>query len=79
MDATHGYGEFVTDPTAQRTRLDEPKVMRIRRRSAAHQAWLSGDEFPVLLIAQANRSCPKRALHLYERLYPTLSKFFDER
>jgi hypothetical protein len=54
MDATQWYRELVTDPAAQRTRLDKPKVMGIRRRSATDQAWLPGDERPMLLIAQAS-------------------------
>jgi hypothetical protein len=53
--ATQWYRELVTDPAAQRTRLDKPKVMGVRRRSAAHKTWLPGDELPVLLIARANR------------------------
>jgi hypothetical protein len=53
MDATQWDCELVTDPAPQRIRLDEPKVMRIRRCPAAHQAWLAGDELSVLLIAQA--------------------------
>jgi len=55
MDATRWYCELVIDPAAQRARPDKPKVMRVRRRPAARQAWLPGDELPVLLIAQANR------------------------
>src|SRR5262249_26452005 len=55
MDATQWDCELVTDPAAQRRGLDKPKVVGIRRRPAAHQAWLPGDELSVLLIAQANR------------------------
>jgi hypothetical protein len=55
MYATQWYYELITDPATQRTRLDKPKVMRVGRRSAAHQALLPGDELSVLLITQANR------------------------
>ncbi len=55
MDPTQWDCELVTDPAAQRARLDKPKVMRVRRRPAAHHAWLPGYELPVLLIAQAHR------------------------
>ena len=39
---------------AERARLREANVMRFGRRAAAHDAWLRGDEFAVLLVAQTN-------------------------
>jgi hypothetical protein len=55
MDATQWDCELVTDTAPERIRLDESKVMRVRRVPAAHQAWLPGDELSVLLISKADR------------------------
>jgi hypothetical protein len=48
VDATQWHCELVTDPAAQRTRLDKPKVMGVGRRSAAHKARLLGGCYPKL-------------------------------
>ena len=47
--------ELVTHSASKRARLCKREVMRIRRHAAAHKAWLPQHEFPVVLIAQANR------------------------
>ena len=47
--------EFVAYPSSECARLCEGEVMRIRRQAAAHKAGLPHNEFPMVLIAQANR------------------------
>ena len=47
--------EFVAYPSSERARLGKGEVMRIRRHAAAHKTGLPQHEFPVVLIAQANR------------------------
>src|SRR5262249_23979038 len=55
MDATQWDCEFVTDTAPHRIRLDKPKMMRVRRCPAAHDAWLPRNELSMLLVAQVNR------------------------
>ena len=47
--------EFVAYPSSEGARLCECEVMRIRRHAAAHKAGMPEHEFPMVLIAQANR------------------------
>ena len=47
--------EFVAYPSSECAGLCEGEVMRIRWRTAAHEAGLPHNELPVVLIAQANR------------------------
>jgi hypothetical protein len=47
--------EFVAYPSSECARLGKGEVMRIRRHAAAHKAGLPQHEFPMVLIAQANR------------------------
>jgi hypothetical protein len=54
MKATNRRRELIADFAAQRPRLRKAKMMRIRRLAAAHDAWLLGHEFEVVLVAQAN-------------------------
>jgi SH3-like domain-containing protein len=49
MDPADWRREFIADPAGERAWLREPNVMRLGRRAAAHDAWLRGDEFAVLL------------------------------
>jgi hypothetical protein len=55
MDPTNRHGELVTDPTPERASLGEPEVMRIRRYPCAYEARLPGDEFQMVLVANAHR------------------------
>src|SRR5262249_2616312 len=55
VDPTNRDGELIADSVSKRTRLHKCEVMRIARRPAADKARLPGQEFPVLLIAKANR------------------------
>src|SRR5439155_3794832 len=52
---TNRDGELIAHSVSKCPRLHKREMMRIRGRPAAYQARLPGDEFPVLLIAQANR------------------------
>ena len=47
--------EFVAYPSSECARLCEREVMRIRRQPTAHKTGLPQHEFPMVLIAQANR------------------------
>ena len=47
--------EFVAYPSSECARLCEGEVMRIRRYAAAHKAGLPQHEFPMVVIAQADR------------------------
>ena len=47
--------ELVAHTAPECTRLCKGEMMRIRRHAAAHEARLSQHEFPVVLIAQADR------------------------
>jgi hypothetical protein len=49
------HGELVAHASSECTRLCKREVMRIRRYAATHKAGLPQHEFPVILIAQANR------------------------
>ncbi len=54
VETADGDCVFVADLSAERARLSEANVMRLRGRPAADDAGLSGDEFAVLFIAQPN-------------------------
>ena len=60
VDPADWDGELVAYSASECTRLGKGEVMRIRRHAAAHEAGLPQHELPVVLIAQANRLCPKR-------------------
>jgi len=55
MDPAYRDRELVAHAASKRAGLCEREVMRIRRHPAAHKAGLPQHEFPVILIAQANR------------------------
>ena len=52
VDATERNGELVADPPAEGARLGETQMVRIARRTTAHEARLACDKLPVLLVAQ---------------------------
>jgi hypothetical protein len=54
MKATNRNRELIADFASQRSRLCKPKMVRIGRFTAAHEARLLGYEFEVLLVAQPN-------------------------
>ena len=54
MEPADGHRVFVADLAAKCARLGEAKVMGLRGRSAADDAWLCGDEIAVFLITQAD-------------------------
>src|SRR5271157_3855695 len=54
MESADGESEFVADLSTERARLRETNVMGFRGCSTADDAWLRGDEFAVLLVAQAD-------------------------
>jgi hypothetical protein len=49
------HDELVAHSASERTRLGKGQVMRIGWHTAAHETCLPQDEFPVVLVAQANR------------------------
>ena len=51
MDAAQRGNEFITDLSAEGTRLHESQMMGIGRLSPAHQAGLLGDKPEMLLVA----------------------------
>jgi hypothetical protein len=51
MTATQRNGELVADFTGESAALREPKVMRIGRKSAAHEARTAGYQSDVVAIA----------------------------
>ena len=53
--SAEGHGELIADFTAERWYLRKPQMMRVCRASAADQAWLFGDGFDVLPIADPTR------------------------
>ena len=55
VDSADRDDELVAHAAPECTRLCKGEMMRIRRHAAAHEARLSQHEFPVILIAQANR------------------------
>src|SRR5271165_5325522 len=55
VDPANRDNELVAHTAPECTRLCKREVMRIRRHAAAHKARLPQHEFPVVLIAQANR------------------------
>ena len=55
VDSADRDDELVAHTAPECTRLCKGEMMRIRRHAAAHEARLSQHEFPVILIAQANR------------------------
>src|SRR5262245_11342695 len=55
MDPANRDGELVAHSVSKRTRLGKREVMRIRRHAATHKTRLPQYEFPVVLIAQADR------------------------
>ena len=55
VDSADRDDELVAHTAPECTRLCKGEMMRIRRHAAAHKARLSQHEFPVILIAQANR------------------------
>ena len=78
MDATQWYRELVTDPAAQRTRLDKPNVVGVRRRSATDQAWLPGRTSDAPYRA-GEPFCPTHQPRLCEAFYRTPLKFSGQR
>ena len=52
MAATEGYGEFVADFEAERSRLRKPQVMRIGRLPATDQAGLLAHEPQMGFVTQ---------------------------
>ena len=62
VDPANRDHELVAHSASECTRLCKGEMMRIRRHAAAHQARLPQHELPVILIAQANRFCPKHRL-----------------
>ena len=54
MDTTHGNSELVADLAAQCPRLCKPEMVGIGGGAAAHHAGLGGNEFAVVLVAQAD-------------------------
>jgi hypothetical protein len=57
MDPADGDRIFVADLPAERAWLGEANMMRFRRRPAADNTGLTGDELAVLFVAQANGLC----------------------
>src|SRR3954463_13247548 len=55
VDSADRDDELVAHTAPECTRLCKGEMMRIRRHAAAHEARLSQHEFPVILVAQANR------------------------
>ena len=55
MDTAHWDGELVADFATERAWLGKAKMVGVCGRTAAHQAGLGGDEFAVVLVAQADR------------------------
>jgi hypothetical protein len=55
VDAADRDHELVAYSASERARLCKGEVMRIGRHAAAHEARLPQHEFPVVLIAQADR------------------------
>jgi ribosomal protein L15E len=56
MPAAKWDRKLIADLTAERTRLHEAEVVRVRGPAAAHQARLLGDIAKVLAVAVATRS-----------------------
>ena len=54
VDTAYRDSELVADLEAYCTRLSKTQMVSVRRRAAAHQAWLGRYEFAVILVAQAN-------------------------
>src|SRR5271166_7177853 len=54
METADRHRVLVADLSTERARLGETNVMRCGRHPAAVDAWLRGDEFAVLLVAQPN-------------------------
>ncbi len=54
VEATHRNSELIADLAAERPMLGKTEMVRIGRCAAAHQAWLGGNEFAVVFVAQAN-------------------------
>ena len=55
MDSADRHDELVAHAASERAGLCKGQVMRIGGHAAAHKARLPQHEFPVVLIAQANR------------------------
>src|SRR5689334_11609236 len=51
--AAERHGELIAHLHAQRSRLSKAQVMRVCRLPATDEARLSGDEFEMLLVADA--------------------------
>ena len=51
MDPADRDGELVADSLSKGARLCKREVVRIRRHSTTHKAWLPSHEFAVVLIA----------------------------
>jgi hypothetical protein len=51
MKSTNRNRELIADLASQRSRLRKPKMVRIGRLTAAHEARLLGYEFEVVLVA----------------------------
>jgi hypothetical protein len=49
------HDELVAYSASKRPRLSKREVMRVGWHTAAYEAGLPEDEFPVVLIAQSNR------------------------
>ena len=56
MPAAEWDRELIADPAAERTRLHETEVVRVRGPAAAQKARLLGDIAKVLAVAVATRS-----------------------
>ena len=54
VEATHRNSELIADLAAERPRLSKTQMVCIGRCAAAYQAWLGGNEFAVVFVAQAN-------------------------
>jgi hypothetical protein len=51
---TQGNCELITYLAAERPGLGKTQMVGIGRPAAAHQAWLGGNEFSMVVVAQAN-------------------------
>ena len=54
VEPTNRDGELIAHLSAQRTRLGETEVMRVRRRAATNNARMGRHEPAVLLVTQAD-------------------------
>jgi hypothetical protein len=52
VEATERNGELIADPATEGARLSKAQMVRIGRRTTAHEARLACDKLAVLLVAQ---------------------------